>query len=561
MKMLSRERLNDLSRTLSEAVRHYPVELGLCLYAFVVFALTRESVLGDRNYELLTAVPLCITLAYVLNSLFTTGRGRLIYYLAWIVALPAATLLRDFFLLPDGRYPMTVGILCPLAVLLCRRSRDNRRFVTDALSYLGAGIAAAFFVSVAAGLFLAIYFSITYIFGIFDTVQEGVAIYMLAAAYMLAMPLLLLATLDRLNMHGHAPRKAADMLLNWIVTPALLAYTAILYLYFLQIVVTWSLPKGGIALMVFIYMLVAAMVKGLQFVVVKPMYGWFFRRLSLFSLPPLLLFWSGCLRRIADYGLTEARVYLLLCGGLMTLYALLFLSRRTGRYLYIGTVALVVLAAAVYVPALMPERLAVRSQRARVQRLAEDLGLTDASGLIRLQPDMRADTTRLDEYRELYESMRYLARTDPEAMERMGLPDLLRVSEMLPLGWDGTDEPTEPILFIENSGKEGIALDGYRRLYITNLSTRIDQDTLRLYAGNQPERKILLSALLRQQLDASGLTAETLAVADLTANPAADAFCTFRTDSITGVFSNLILCGDNPGYRIMDVTARALLIR
>lgn len=82
-------------------------------------------------------------------------------------------------------------------------------------------------------------------------------------------------------------------------------------------------------------------------------------------------------------------------------------------------------------------------------------------------------------------------------MERMGLPDLLRVSEMLPLGWDGTDEPTEPILFIENSGKEGIALDGYRRLYITNLSTRIDQDTLRLYAGNQPERKILLSALLR----------------------------------------------------------------
>lgn len=561
MKMLSRERLNDLSHTLSEAVRHYPVELGLCLYAFVVFALTRESVLGDRNYELLTAVPLCITLAYALNSLFTTGRGRLIYYLAWIVALPAATLLRDFFLLPDGRYPMTVGILCPLAVLLCHRSRDNRRFVTDALSYLGAGIAAAFFASVAAGLFLTIYFSITYIFGIFDTVQEGVAIYTLAAAYMLAMPLLLLATLDRLNMHGHAPRKAADMLLNWIVTPALLAYTAILYLYFLQIVVTWSLPKGGIALMVFIYMLVAAAVKGLQFVVVKPMYGWFFRRLSLFALPPLLLFWSGCLRRVADYGLTEARVYLLLCGGLMTLYALLFLSRRTGRYLYIGTVALVVLAAAVYVPALMPERFAVRSQRARVQRLAEELGLTDASGLIRLQPDMRADTTRLDEYRELYESMRYLARTDPEAMERMGLPDLLRVSEMLPLGWDGTDEPTEPILFIENSGKEGIALDGYRRLYITNLSTRIDQDTLRLYADNQPERKILLSALLRQQLDASGLTMETLAVADLTANPAADAFCTFRTDSITVVFSNLILCGDNPGYRIMDVTARALLIR
>ena len=104
MKILSRERLNDLSRTLSEAVRHYPVELGLCLYAFVIFALTRESVLGERNYELLTAVPLCITLAYVLNSLFTTGRGRLIYYLAWIVALPAATLLPSH---PSGSTSLT----------------------------------------------------------------------------------------------------------------------------------------------------------------------------------------------------------------------------------------------------------------------------------------------------------------------------------------------------------------------------------------------------------------------------------------------------------------------
>lgn len=68
----------------------------------------------------------------------------------------------------------------------------------------------------------------------------------------------------------------------------------------------------------------------------------------------------------------------------MTLYALAFPESQDRRYLYIGTVALVVLAAAVYAPALMPERLAVRSQRARVQRLAEDLGLTDASGLIRL---------------------------------------------------------------------------------------------------------------------------------------------------------------------------------
>jgi len=75
------------------------------------------------------------------------------------------------------------------------------------------------------------------------------------------------------------------------------------------------------------------------------------------SLPVLTLFWIGVVRRTNEYGLTEPRVYLVVCGGLMTLCVLLFLSQRTGRYLWVCLAAWVSFAALAYVPFLEPERI------------------------------------------------------------------------------------------------------------------------------------------------------------------------------------------------------------
>lgn len=312
--------------------------------------------------------------------------------------------------------------------------------------------------------------------------------------------------------------------------------------------------------MVSLYMLVAATVKALQHVVGRPMYGWFFRRLSLYALPPLLLFWSGSLRRVADYGLTEDRVYLLLFGGLMTLYALLFLSRRTGRYLYFCTAALVVLAAFLYVPALMPERIAVCSQQARVLRLAAELGLTDASGMIRLNAQTEADTARIDRYAALYESLHYLAQNDPWALPQIGIDDEADFRAQLPAGWDGS-YVADAYLFIESSFKEGIDTRAYRRLYTRNLTTQIESDTLYIRTGDGSELRFPLTELLHRQLAASGLSIAELDDTDLEETPAADSLCLMRTDSLTVVFRTLILEKDREGYRIENAMTNALLIR
>lgn len=105
------------------------------------------------------------------------------------------------------------------------------------------------------------------------------------------------------------------------------------------------------------------------------------------SLPVLTLFWIGVVRRTNEYGLTEPRVYLVVCGGLMTLCVLLFLSQRTGRYLWVCLAAWVSFAALAYVPFLEPERIAVQSQTQRAERVAERLGRLGGDGRLLLSAD------------------------------------------------------------------------------------------------------------------------------------------------------------------------------
>lgn len=211
-----------------------------------------------------------------------------------------------------------------------------------------------------------------------------------------------------------------DVLLNYIVTPALLIYTAILCLYMVKILVTWSLPEGGVAYLVFGFTLLALGVKALQPLLQKRMYDWFFDCFSLVSLPTQLLFWIGVLRRTNEYGLTEPRVYLLVCGGLMTLCVLLFLSRRTGRYLYVGLAGFVCFAALAYLPVLEPQRIATGSQVRRAVRVAKQLNMLDGEGRLQLDAFV-PDTLLRRDYRRLYEALDYVADHDTLAFARFGV--------------------------------------------------------------------------------------------------------------------------------------------
>lgn len=501
--------------------RSYPIETLLALYACVWCLLTYELDWSEGDlFKKLALVPLFFALALAVNNLAGRGPWRKVYWVVWAPIVPLTLWIGLGDWIEGASYRISLGILAPLLLLLSLRAVRNDRFVNGALVWLRSGLLALLFANVALGLFYAILYSTTYIFGLEGKWIEHVAVWAVVIVETLAVPVLFLMMADRWRGAELRGNRILEVLLNYIVTPALLIYTAILYLYMAKILFTWSLPEGGVAYLVFGFTITALAVKAVDQLLGKRIYNWFFDRFSLVSLPMLVLFWIGVMRRTNEYGLTEPRVYLLVCGGLMTFCVLLFLSRRAGRYLWVCLAAWVSFALLAYVPCFEPERAAVQSQLQRAERVAERLGRLGEDGRLLLTPVPLADTVRREEYRQLYESLDYIRR-DSAAFARFGVKrDLDDLAAIFPeamrdyVRWGyvyetaATVSRSVDVMLPGNAVFEAVA--GYSRYY-TNLRYwnddvyRYDNDTLRLWLGEKEPVAVIPGAeLLEAQLERSG---------------------------------------------------------
>ena len=558
-----------------QMLRLHPVESALTVYACAGCLLTYELD-WDHSLPKLALAALFFAVALVVNNLAGRGPWRRVYWVSWTPIVPLSLWGGlEAWIVSEPAF-LTFGILVPLALLMCRRAVHNERFVCDALLWLRSGVLAVFFANVALGLFGAILFSTTYIFGLEGAWIDHVWTYALIVFETFAVPVLFLMMADRWREAGYESNRILEILLNYIVAPALLIYTAILYLYMAKILVTWSLPEGGVAYLVFGFTLFALAEKALQFLMRKRLYDWFFDRFSLVSLPVLALFWIGVVRRTNEYGLTEPRVYLVVCGGLMTLCVLLFLSQRTGRYLWVCLAAWVSFAALAYVPFLEPERIAVQSQTQRAERVAERLGRLGGDGRLLLTPMPLADTVYKKEYRKLYESLDYIRR-DSAAFARFGVKDLDDLAAIFPeamrdyvrwgYDWSCVDTCVDTnIIELEAPVNVRFEVNAEYPHYYTNLrnwyndhSYDVSNDTLRLFLGEEcAVYRISCRDLLERQLERSGFDpAEACEPAPEQLLRLLD----YRDDRCRILFENIKLERTDSAVVIQGVSINAVLMR
>ena len=524
MKWNLRERLADLRAGLLSVLRRHPLELALLLALSVTLIVSLET---DRepNGPRLLVMGWVALLLLVVNLLAGRGPWRRIYWVTWAPFVP-------LFLWPglsewvgSAQAVITMLILTPLALLACRRASSNERFVADVVVYLRSAVLALLFAYVAYGLFEAILWSAAYIFGFTEARWVAhLTADLFVVTQALAVPTLFLLMLDRWAEARVKGSRILEILLNWVFTPAVAAYAAVLYLYLLKILFTWTLPEGGVAYLVFGFTMTALAVKALRLLLEKRTLDWFYDRFSLLSLPLAALFWVGVARRVGEYGLTVPRIYLLLCGGVMTLCIGLFLSRRTGRYLWVVLGAIAAFAAVAYIPALEPEQAALRSQIRRAERLAASLGRLDAAtGRLSLAPASLADTACRKEYRELYEALEYVER-DSAALARFGVEGPNDLVEILPTvmhdyvrwGWEpaaGEEVEANPSFEVYLPRNACIGIDEEDRFSRCHVNLTVwdpeayafENDTLRFYlGGKRPELEIAGAEVLKRQLERSG---------------------------------------------------------
>lgn len=407
------EKLNALLLRMRTALYRNPVEVTLSVI-FCVLGCWRHEIryADDESLKwVLCYYPVFFLASYSLNGL-TAGRRT---PLRWLYYLSAAFFIPFFWLEADSLSVYFVSLaVIQLVYWVSTRQKDNFLFIQSVLRYLQSLLFAVVLATVAWLLSLSVFFSIRYIFEIFEDSESRFIAYSASVAYFLMLSLLFLTFNDRQRTEMRITR-LFSILLNYVLSPALLAYVVILYIYFIKITLLWSLPKGSVAYIVIAFVSATFLLKGCQPFLQRRYYDWYYKYASWYVLPALGMFWAGAFYRIGQYGYTQDRVYLVVLGGFLSVCTLLFFSKKWGRYWYMAWIGMLLLSVFTYVPGISAFRLGVRSQEKRLDEAAASLGLLTSGGKLSYTRQLPADTTGIKEkYHRLYEAFRYVAREESE---------------------------------------------------------------------------------------------------------------------------------------------------
>ena len=403
------------------AVR-FPVELAVCVL-FTVIALIDayggNQSGSDELFAKMEFFPICGLACLAVNFL-TRGGKRWIYYLSAVIVLPVLFLnMADY----TDTFGYGFGLLLSFMLMfLCRRNaRDNMPFSANFATVISDFVLTGIFIGILTALVYAVLATLVYLFNVNDRLFS----YGYQWSLFLLGPMFLCMRSDSHGPQGFETElpQFLKFLSKYIVSPAIIIYTIVLYAYVVRAIVTMSLPLGGVAAMVMAYYLVAMAAKMLDGLTGISTYQWFYKRFHWISLPILALFWIGLAYRIHMYALTDSRVYLIAAGVVMTAASVMTGTRRLDSYRLFTLMASAAIIVLTYIPGISAKAIGIASQKARFESIADALDLRDpVTGKIR-EFDMNGyDREQMHELAEAYAYLKRETGAD-DVMELYGFVD------------------------------------------------------------------------------------------------------------------------------------------
>ena len=355
----------------------FPVEAAMgfaffCISAWHTSHAKWDSLVGDNvsgvNVDILLLFVPLLVLTFWLHKV-----NRWAYIASGLLFLPLMSLNLKPFLETFG-FPFTY-VLAAILLLVSVRSMDNRSFAAHALHVVTQLFFGLVISGLLTGAIIAIVSSFLYIFGI--DYPQHLYEYILAFIWFFIAPQVCCTLISQGEDEVSEPAKVLRLILNFILSPAVIIYTVILYVYFIKIAVVWDLPKGGVAWLVMAFVTVALAGRLMQYVLKEHYYDWFYRHFTWIAIPPLIMYWIGSIYRIRLYSFTESRFYLLVAGALMTLFVLMLLWRRTRWFQLMALIFGAAIILFTYIPGISAKDIGHRCQKARLQQYIKDLKLLD----------------------------------------------------------------------------------------------------------------------------------------------------------------------------------------
>ena len=405
-------KVKTILQQLLQSPRRFPVELALGVVFFIIAVWDSETrEWSEKTAEYVSAVNGDILWFFVPLMALTFWLHRVnrwANYASFFLFLPLMALNLKPFLWTYG-FAFTY-VLAAILLIIGNRRLDNRSFAAHALHvvtqmFFGMLISGILYMAV-----LAIMSSFFYIFGI----DEPKHFYEHIAQFIFfVMAPQVCCTLVRQNEDEVVePFKILRLILNFILSPAVIIYTVILYTYFIKIAFEWDLPKGGVAWMVMGFITVALIGRVAQSILSQRYYDWFYNRFTLIAIPPLIMYWIGSIYRIRLYSFTESRFYLMVAGVLMTLFVLMLFRERTRRYQLMALIFGAAIILFTYIPGISAKSIGLACQKQRLTELISELKLTDAkTGKLNDDLDMRSirqDSLKCEQYKDVTSVISYV---------------------------------------------------------------------------------------------------------------------------------------------------------
>ena len=405
-------KLKSLLQQLLQSPRRFPVEAALGVVFFIIAVWDSESsTWNETSARMESAVNsdiLWFFVPLVALSFWLHRVNRWAYLASFFLFLPLMALDLKPFLWTYG-FAFTY-VLAGILLVVGNRRLDNRSFAAHALHV----VTQMFFGLLITGILnlavVAIVASFFYIF----VIQEPKHLYehIIQFIWFVLAPQVCCTLIRQNEDEVTEPFKVLRLILNFILSPAVIIYTVILYTYFIKIAFEWDLPKGGVAWMVMGFITVALVGRMAQSILSKRYYDWFYNRFTLIAIPPLIMYWIGSIYRIRLYSFTESRFYLTVAGVLMTLFVLMLWKKRTRKYQLMALIFGAAIILFTYIPGISAKSIGLSCQKQRLTQLISELKLTDAkTGKLSDEIDMRRikqDSLLCEQYMDFTSVVNYV---------------------------------------------------------------------------------------------------------------------------------------------------------
>ena len=357
---------------IKQAIMHHPLEIlliSICaMLAF--FPADHFDLLVTHHRNFLATLPICF-------AIINLSRPYRYYWLTFLVPIFVAwaiNKLEPIDILNDSRY--WALLLCCAIYFVCENwQKNNRTFMaltTQKTFNILYSMAGSLVFSLAG---FAIIAAIEALFSFY--IQEARLWYF---TWVWVCPVVYLTLVQRKNQPQFQLNAISELLLNWILSPALFIYTVIIYAYTFQILIQGKMPKGMIANVTFPYLIAGLIIQALQLLLVKEKWQKFYRSFTLLALLPLLMLWYATWIRIENYGITEDRVYLLIGVITLSLCYFLLLIAKLKQYRWVALLCISALIFSTF--AIDAEKIGYQAQSVRLENFLQQHNLLNAQGNI-----------------------------------------------------------------------------------------------------------------------------------------------------------------------------------